>query len=354
MSEDVLIGRSNFTGRSSGLGASKWFYLKDNVDNVYRVLPPIKSLASAGKYSQWHASHRVRNSEGYQKSFSCKEERTKEGLITRHCPFCDRAKELEGQLEAAEKAGATREQLQAFRTKEIFPIKVEKSYYLNVVNQEGNLGVLGIKKTSFDSLKALAVDQEKKGRDITGMEGIFLNFKKVTPFKGSKDVIYQVEVFLTPMPDGSFRFVPHTITPEVVERIKTDSADLTTLFKDLSVEQISTLIALEGEARGRQVDVFFNSPEKSSQASSGLQSRIPGTSGVAVTHVQPTATGFELNSPKVPANFHTEAPNNQGQFQGKQNVADFGQSLVPASPQVLPGAKPTLSDEDFFALVKPK
>jgi hypothetical protein len=66
--EQVAIGRAAY-GRQ---GRAGFFDVESNKDNIYRVLPPIKSLASKGKYAQFIATHRgFRGTDGKQKPFRC-------------------------------------------------------------------------------------------------------------------------------------------------------------------------------------------------------------------------------------------------------------------------------------------
>lgn len=258
--QEVLIGKASYGRNNFGHG---WFRVDDNKDNVYRVLPPMKSLAATGRYAKYYRTHRgFRGSDNKQKPFLCIEEidyKTK--IIKAHCPVCDWVRAIEAEVEKYKEKGATKEQLQEYRNKYVFPFQAEGKYYLNVVNQEGKIGILPIGSNMFKSLEALAIEQEKQGNDITGMNGLFLNFKKQTKFKGDKNAIHTVSLYFQPDGTGGFRPVAHQITQEFAQRLGTEAADLGNLFKSLEVEQISQIISLDGEARAKYIDTLFGKEE---------------------------------------------------------------------------------------------
>jgi hypothetical protein len=354
---NVLIGKSSWGkgnfGNSGVSSGSSWFYVEDNKDNVYRVLPPIKSLAQEGKVLKYYRTHRgFRGSDGRQKPFICIEQSDyKTKLIRTHCPVCDLVSELTQELEKARAKGATQEQLTEFRNKNIFPIQVESKYYLNVVNQDGKIGILPIGSKMKNALEALAKEQEKKGRDISGMEGVFINFKKATRYKGDRDAVHSVEIFMRPDNDGSFRYATHTITAEFAERIGKEAADLNNIFKSLDADQIARIVSLEGEDRAAYVDSLFLAPERQEST----QSTVPGGNFTAVSRVESSENGgFTVQQPTLPTNFYsgsTTMPDNSGSFQGNQRVSTpdlFG------SPKASSAPISSLSDDDFMAMVKPQ
>lgn len=364
----IQIGKANFDGNKGGTsGGLSWFYIEDNKPNVYRVLPPLKSQAAFGKFAKYYRVHRnIRGSDGKQKPFLCIEESDhKTKMITRHCPLCDRVRELEANLKQAEAAGASKDQVKEMRMKAIFPLQNEGKYYLNVVNQEGRMGVLSIGSKHFQAFQALAKELDKKGLDVTGMQGIYLNFKKTTQFKGDKNAVLQVEPYLAAGADGSFRYVTHEITQDVMNRLDKETADLGNLFKQITVEQIATILSFEGEARAKYMDSLFAAPEKEQQ----VGGTVPGTDVQLVGNVTAAPTGgFQVNTPTLPPQQAATPVNNMGQFSGTQNLnsgmsplggmikteAQQTVSTTPAqaaSAGMSPGA---LSDEDFMALMSKK
>ena len=382
MNNEVLLGKASY-GRSGG-GNVGWFYVEDNKDNIYRVLPPMKSLAPHGKYAKFYATHRgFRGSDNKQKPFLCIEESNyKSKQITVHCPVCDWVNAIEAEIANYKAKGATDEQIREYRNKNVFPFQAERKYYVNVVNQENKIGILAIGSKMFKSLEALAIEQEKLGRDITGMEGYFLNFKKQTRFKGDRDAIHTATMYMSSQQDGSFRFVNHTITAEFAQRLGPEAADLGNLFKTLDAEQIARIVSLEGASRAEYVDLLFAAPEKDQAAQSGMQSQIPGTNLTAVSRVESSPNGgFQVQQPTLPPVQQSVQPAAQqapaaapaapvaapvgaipgfGQTQTpaaapqQTGLTNFGPSVPPLGAGVMPGQSAAkLDDAEFANMVRP-
>jgi hypothetical protein len=358
-SNDVEIGRSNFSGKNQNYTSQKWFYLKDNVDNIYRVLPPIKGLARTGEYMKFYAIHRnIPDTKARKRAFQCVEQKNRDGIITQHCALCDRVRELEVQLKLAKDGGASKDQLQDFRMTHIMPLQVEKKFYINVVNQEGAIGILSVPYKLGKSLELLGKQWEGRGFDITGMNGVFLNFKKVNRFKGDKEVQYSVDAYMAPTADGQFNLLKHELTPEVVQRLGSEAGNLANLFKTIEVDQVSMLSTLEGEARAEYMTSLWATPEKEEEASA-LVNRIPGTNAVAVSHVNQKASGLEILSPAIPKDFGANtpkvtAPVNPPEMFKTHQVTDFQGMIPTGGQQVAQATQKGLTDEEFFNLVKPR
>jgi hypothetical protein len=347
----VQIGSADFSGNKNFSGGVKWFYVDDTKDNIYRIIPPIKSMANSGRVAKYYKVHRgVRGTDGKQKPFLCVEEKNKDGVIVKHCPFCDRVRELESRLEELRLGGASDEQLKKFRYQYIFPLQVEKKYYINVINQENQLGVLAIGQKMFNDLESKGKEWQQKGINLAGLNGVFLNFKINKKFKGDKDAIHTANVHMVPQQDGSFRYIPHTLTPDIIERLDKEAADLGTLFKGISTEEMAMLLNLEGEERARLMDTLFAAPEKEE---SSLNVRIPGTSASATLTPKETANGLELQGVDV------AAPMMAHQVQQRQAVQEaYANPLSGSAPQgaAAQAIKPAavMSDEDFLAFTRPK
>lgn len=287
---DFEIGAASHNKKYSG--GSKFVWAEDNKDNVYRVLPPMFSQARTGKYGVYHQIHRgIRGTDGKQRAFHCPEETDrKTKLITKHCALCDRVRELEAQLKEAGAKGASKEQMKDFRVKYIMPIQNERKYYLNAVNQANDLVVLTIGSKHFQALKAKCDEYDKKGTDIVGQLGYFLNFKKLTQFKGDKQAVLQVEMYIQDI-NGAPSYATHQITAEFVEKLKTGAADLGgTLFKDLSDNEISTLAAMDDAGRSKLIDTLFARPDAGLAPTT---TSIPGTSAVQVSQSTLGASGLQ-------------------------------------------------------------
>lgn len=300
--DDFQIGVAahNKTGSFTG---GKFFDIEANKNNVYRVLPPLFSLAQEGKYAKWYATHKsFPGTNGKRRKFQCVEDIDKTGRVLRHCPMCIKAKEAEAQLELLKNKGGSKEQLWDFRIKHVYPIMSERRYYLNVINQANEIGILAVNSKMFKALRALADENDKKGIDITGMEGYFLNFTKKSEYKGDNQALFNVTMYMEEAPDGdSMRKVKHSLTKELIAKIKTDARDLTTLFRSISVEDMELMVNAEESQRAALVDRIFASPTKT-HAPDPLTREVTGTSATLVGRVELTESGVSIAMPDaVPA-----------------------------------------------------
>jgi hypothetical protein len=387
---EMVFGKATY-GRTGGHG---WGYIEDNKDNVYRVLPPVKSLMAKGQYAKYYRTHRgFRGTDGKQKPFQCIEEfNFKQKLITKHCPICDIVADLEAEVKTFPSKGATAEQIRDYRNKNIFPFQAEGKYYLNVVNQENKIMVLGIGSKMFKSLEMLAQEQEKKGRDICGLEGLFLNFKKQSAYKGDNKAVHSVGLYVLETATGP-QYVPHVIDATFAARVPTEAADLGNLFKILNVEQIAQIIQLQGDDRAKYMDVLFagepaTPAEASSPASQPASQGFTPPAGFGATTPQGTPTMAAAPAPTAapaafapPAGFSApvQAPAQAAAPAPAAAPAGFtapvgfggGQAVAPAAastftppagfggtgpaPAAAPG-QPTaqLNDQDFLNMVRPK
>jgi hypothetical protein len=212
----------------------------------------------------------------------------------------------------------------------------------------------------YQDLQNTLKEWDKKGFDLTGQKGAFLNFTVSKKFKGDKDAVHKVVPFTQVNKDGTFSLVSHEITPDMIERLKTDSRDLSKLFRGLSDEDVAMLASTDGLERSQIIDRLFASQENSEdvepetmakqqkEASEGLsasrlEARIPGTSARAVTNVEINETGIRTNTP-------TDFLG----MSGKANTLEKNE--IPASPQTSSKSKnaASMSDEEFMAMFKSK
>jgi hypothetical protein len=276
-------------------------------DNFYRVLPPLFSLADEGKVAKYHAYHMgFKNTEGKVRPFLCPEvQDRKNKLITTHCPVCDDVSEKESKVDTARKTpGITddqKKQLQEYFMKTILPFKVNRGYFVNAIDQKGEIGLLRLPYTAFKSLEIELKKQQDKGIDPTGIEGIYLNFKKTAAYKGDKETKYDVSPALVQEGDA-FRLKRHTLTPEIIESLKTKAKDLSTLYKSIKLEEVAMLQGAAGDDRAKLVDRIFGKPEdKANTTGSILESSIPGTTATAVGRAEVGASGVNVVMPNVAA-----------------------------------------------------
>lgn len=303
----MKIGTSNLNGNFK----EKWFSLKPNENNPYRVLPPLHSLADKGQYAKYYAVHKMvvkdpTNPEAKPKyySFACLhkvDKKTKE--VVQRCPFCELYEQRLAQYEEAKKVSTySKESLRDFFLQHVLSFQPEKRFYVNAVNTEGKVSVLPLGIKAFAALQARLKDlYDNRAVDATGIKGAFLNFKKTQKFKGDRDTVYSVDPMEeTVVINGQTltKLKEHEITKEFIEYLKTSSRDLGELVKVISFEQMEALTVVGPEEKKQLLETIFPSNANGSSRESEeedvdltvpLQPIMPSTVNQTVTQpvVQP-------------------------------------------------------------------
>lgn len=300
-----------------------WFYLKSPFDNggkpdgsnIFRILPPLFSLGPSGRWSQYISSHRITNSKGSPRSFICHEVKQNKEVV-HHCPYCVKAKAgmdqlddikrqqdeyLKSVLDPQQKALAVanfNEQNKAFRLMHIEPYAAEKKFYINVMDLDGNIGVLSLGYKFFLQVETLVKSLGREKNDVTGIQGMFFNFRKMAKYKADRDTQYSIEPYREGGISGQVKF--HTLTPEQIQRLKNEAFDLGDLFKRITAEQLNMLLSADMESRKLLVDKLWAAPEKKAEATfDPMKVQIPGTNMYAVGRIETNAAGMTVAMPNI-------------------------------------------------------
>lgn len=361
--KDLIIGTSNFDGRGGVFTKKRFFYVKANEPNVYRVLPPVKSLAATGEFYKYYRVHRnLRATDGKQRSFLCVEEMDfKTKILKTRCPLCDKRREHEAEYKRAQEAarsnpGITKEKLNEYRMTFIDPLNVEGRFFLNVVNLAGEIGILPIPtKLKNDMVETFKQMKNTDGIDPTGKTGVFFDFVKISKYKGDNQPVYKINAYYesTPGPDGRVTktYKYHEITTAFVDKMKKEVSDLSSIHRSLTLEEITALANGTLESRKQMLDNLFNFGEPADEESEPADLQpIPGVGGaMAVGSLSLGSSGVVSNSfNNVQAAAPVEikpAAASQAQATPASPAFDFG-SLAQGGGTAAAASK-TLSDEDF-------
>jgi hypothetical protein len=301
--DNFQIGKTKL---SENFQPTQWFNLEAG-DNLYRILPPVHSLAVEGKYAKFYAYHGgFKNSRGVTCHFQCIEETDRKTKVIKvRCPVCDMVRERRAQYDLAKKQGQhAAEQLDEFFNKFIYPFQAKKKYFVNAINANGDIGVLQIPYKLFGSIHAFFKDLEKKRNfDPTGYNGVYLKMAKRQRFPGDRDTTYSVDLAIEQDPTNpqSLRYKFHELTPAIIENMRTQTRDLNDLFKLITAEQMALLAASNGDEQVTAVDKIFARPERNENPESYLESTIPGTTAKAVSQVELTPNGVSVRQPNFPS-----------------------------------------------------
>lgn len=398
----MKIGVSKIGG--GGGNKEKYFNINPNEANLYRVLPPLFSLSESGQFAKYYSVHKIfykdptnptAKAEFY--AFNCIQKINKDTkLIDVHCPFCDMHTEKRRAYDNAKKSGQVSEdQLKEFLYQDVLPWQNDKKFYVNAVDEQGKVSVLPLGIKAFKALQGVHKKvYDDYQIDVTGISGIYLDFRKNQAYKGDRDTTYTVEPALVRGigADGkpSLTFKVHELTPEFIEYLKTSARDLSGLYKNITAQDMSILVSTPKGELKPVLDRVFARPEKETPLPSN-ETSIPGTTATSVSRMEMGANGPEMIAPQTVAapQFGTIAgatsvprvestpegtrvvqpqqvqqPSPMPQFQVPAQTADNplgaptqAQPAAPVPTQPVPNqtvSPSKLSDDDFLAAFRPK
>jgi len=298
-------------------GWKNW-YLNEG-DNVYRIAPPVKSLAQKGIWAIFYKTHwgyGVTDNEKPDKvsyhPFECTyRENYRTKMVEQDCAECDLIKSKREELNNARKTyasqGKSEDEIEASTGVLVNWLKqhnLDRKWHLFVKNLKGEWGVLHIPhKGCKTALDALIVKYEKQGVDLLDPEhGVWINFvrdgKKINTTY-TVDIVTQMEVI-----DGrqlmAIKEAP--LTADDITHIQNDLPDLATLNdgRQITSEQIERIVksggasevvaavfntTVEGEADGVQ-------PVQTTETvqPQGIETKTEPKVEVTVTQPTPTPT----------------------------------------------------------------
>lgn len=262
---------SNAVGKFT-LGAQKGktfnrknFYVEEG-SNVFRVLPPFGSLSDKGRISQFWEVFWIEGTGGRKKPVPSIFNKAKDGTVLQQDPLKDRVLALDATVKKMRAEGAPEAQTKALADK-VFRMGPDKSYYLNVLTPNNEIGVLKIKYTSWQAFLERLDELSKEGVDPINVgpeNGIFFDFKRKKDDKGK--VVYTVDVATRTSKDPNSgktikEYMSAPIDENILKRMETEAQDLTKLFTQLTPDQQALVATLDPQTidrvfqKGQAVDV---------------------------------------------------------------------------------------------------
>lgn len=238
----MKIGTAKF-----GFTQKKYFKMKDG-DVTFRILPPLGELADEGKWSVFYAVHYgYKNSAGKLRVFqSCEVYNRKSKMIEVPDAAADRIKLLKGELEKAKAAGnkAAMEKIGPLISGQKPMYNLDKNHYLNVIDEQGNIGVLKLRHKAKQALDVQIKKLREKGVDPLSVDnGRFFTFSR----SGSGlETTFAVSVTTKTMNIEGVgevqREVVHKLDAAIISRLKDEAAELNKLFKAPTSEEVARIV----------------------------------------------------------------------------------------------------------------
>ena len=243
--------------------------IKENVSNVYRVLPPYGKLRDKNRISFYWKLHYgfVQSKSGKSIPIACIEESKTENkvkTITKRCPLCDRIAAMQNALEALKlrqdgqaAALALSKQLEGMLN---YGKPTANHHYLNVLTREGSIELLKIGHKQMKALESALDDikDQLKLLAVSPDQGLYLDFRRSG--KGGDATQKVVPYMITDRDPATGNLVPRYVEsklgPQDIERVLKEVSELTELYRLFTAEEL--LLVAKGDQE--TIKRLFSSP----------------------------------------------------------------------------------------------
>lgn len=329
----MKIGKASY-----GYVKKNYYKLKDG-ESVFRILPPLGDLAEEGKWSFfWNVHYGYKNTKGQLRAFqSPLVKNRKSKMIEVADPALDRINALKAEFEKAKlaKNGPLIEKLDKLVGQK-GQYNLDNNHYLNVVDQQGNIGVLKIRHRAKLALDATIKRLREQGVDPLSVDnGRFFVFRRSGM---GLDTSFQVDVLTQkrniPGVGDVLQEVIHTVDAALIGRLSKEAAQLDKLFKRPSSEEVARIVRegatavdeiLDSETATASAEESFDDTGDYEEPASGATQAaasapavqaVPAPAPVQTVQVAPVQTPAPVTQPKTTA-----------QAVNEQSDADFLKSL---------------------------
>lgn len=348
----MKIGNARYGGESK----KNYFKLKDG-RSTFRILPPLGDLADDGRWSVFMSIHYgYKNSEGKMRTFQSPEiKNRKTKMIDSPDAAKNRITTGKALLEEAKKKGdkATEEQLFKLFGGQKPLYNLDSHHYMNVMDLQGNIGVLKIRHKAKLALDAVIKQLRAEGKDpLSVNDGRFFNFDR----SGSGlDTVVQVSVYKETLDVQGVgkveRDLVHALTPEVIARLAREASELDKMAVKPTSEEVERIVKEGAKAVDEILDGKYGKNGGTS-ATDEIEPEGEESAAVAGTRVDstPAQQAAAAASPAAAVQ-QTTQPTQAAVAPVQQAVA---QAPAPVVTQAAPATQTTAqalnqqSDDDFL------
>lgn len=361
-----VFGKASFGGKGR-----TWFKIKDGNNGPYRILPPMGDLADDGRWSAYYNIHYgYKNSEGKMRTFQSpliKNRKTK--MIESPDAALDRINQLKVKLDEAKKAGNNEmyNKLLELVGGKKSRYNLDSNHYLNVIDLQGNIGILKIRHRA-----KLALDAKIKELRDSGVEPLDPETGRFFVFSRSgmaMDTIYQVSLYQEKLNiDGVGevkRDVVHKITEDIARRCLVQNKDgsftykeaarLDRLFKTPTSEEVDRIVREGEKAVDEILDTATNenvvdtdeSGFEDEETAPVQAATVAAPSQVTTQPVQVSAESVTApsTSQTTPGTYNAEPAATQ---QSTTPVVSSAPAVVDTTPKTTAQTTAGMTDEEFL------
>jgi hypothetical protein len=330
------IGKAKYASKNK-----EFFKIKDG-DNVFRILPPLGSLAKAGRWSEFYkviwgfsdsSKKRKPFISPYVKNF-------KTQMVEVPCAATEMIFKLKDDMNNASAAikelKANGQEIPEALTQKYTELtelvgrsgrfNIDSKHYLNVMTQDGKIGLLKLAGRGMTALRSLFERLEAQGIDPTGIDnGRFVVINRSGMGLDTTYDVKELKQSISTEEHGIVeKSVPHVLTDDIISRLATEAFDLSEIYPRLTSEQVADLVAAQQESEekgGLVADSIFGSVSKSSNTTETTeattsttttnQTTAPVTEAVSTPITETPAIETAVNETSAPAASGTPVTNTQ-------------------------------------------
>jgi hypothetical protein len=341
------IGSANY--EKNGGKRREFFKIKDG-EQIYRILPPLGSMAKSGRWSKYMSVEwGYADSTGKKKPFlNIRQVNRKTNMVEVESEAHLKREELKKQQVAAVaafKAGKiTKDQLDQLN-KIVMNFSLENKHYVNAIDGSGKIGILKIGHKLKLAIDDLIKAQMEKGVDPLSVDNgrFFVITRSGRGLDTTFSVSIRAEKIIHAELGEVFKPIVHKLDQATIDRLKTeamDLGDLDKLYPTLTEEEVKRVV------RGTPADVtaVFAQFAKQAEAAPAVEDgpeneEYSGTVNNSAASTQQQAQSQQLDQ-AVGQN------NAQNSTASTETQANLNQTSTPAQEAK---SSVQLSDDDFLA-----
>lgn len=337
-----------------GVG-KKIFKIKDG-DNVYRILPPLGNLADVGKWAKYYrVEWGYKNSKGENRPFQdCRVVNRENKMVEVESAAYLKREELkknkEAIVEAFKNKQATQEQVKE-ATELTRRYNLDCKWYLNVVNLNGEIGLLKIGHKAKQSLDAAIEKLRKRGVDPLSLEnGRFFNFYRNNPGTGFRDITTEASVYCENVQatiNGQTAMVQqekvHVMDDTFISRLATEAFELADMYPTPTADEVARMVKEGAPA----VDEILGFSDRNSKKSTETAVAKTEVATPAVTP-EPNTTPVNVEQPTTNDSTITTATPSVKNDTVVVSKTDNNAPTNTEPKEKAPESNTTMSDDEFL------
>ena len=252
------IGNANLGGARK---RKNYFKIVDG-NNIYRILPPMFNLATEGRYSMFHrVEFGYKNTDGRMKPFVSPRVVTRNGDVSmvevesaahlHRMKLKDETESLKTTIKEGLEAGTITKDEAKEAMKEARGLSMrynlDSKHYLNVINENGEIGLLKIPNTAKKALQPLL--DKLKAEAVNPMSvdnGRFFNFHRTGTGLDTQYTLSVVKDSKSATIDGTSTTVEveriHVLNDAILDRLNDEAFKLDSLFPKPSAEEVERIV----------------------------------------------------------------------------------------------------------------